>query len=311
MNAAAGSEARQGMQPAAGLILAGGQSRRMGRDKASLRFGPETLLALGVRRMREVVRPIAVSLAPGQALDPSVSGEDLLIVRDEQAYGGPLPGLLLGFRALAAQERPPGAVLVMPVDLPFFAADWMRRALDGLRDRRACLYRFEGFVNALVGAYDLALLPKLERLAAQPKARPLDLSAGEAVRILDVETLWRPEEGPAPLMDTDTPEDYGLALALAGMGHPDGVPVTVILPGIGSMHGEQPLLARKIGDVVAALRRLFPGALAGDAPPLGKPRLVRVAGGSSSTAEPQIAVEAEEVTPLQRGEVLRWVVKER
>ncbi len=194
----------------------------MGRDKAALPFGSQTLLALALERMRQVVRPIAVSLAPGQVPDRAASGPDTLLARDEQAYGGPLPGLLLGFRALAAhqdaQGRVPEAVLVMPVDLPFFDVPWMRRALAGLEGHAACLYRAEGFTNALVGAYDLKLLPKLERLAREPKARPMGLIDGESVRVLEIETLWRPEDGPPPLMDTDTPGDYRKALELAGLG---------------------------------------------------------------------------------------------
>jgi molybdopterin-guanine dinucleotide biosynthesis protein A len=42
------------------LILAGGQSRRMGKDKAALRFGPESLLSLAVRSLSEVARPVVV-----------------------------------------------------------------------------------------------------------------------------------------------------------------------------------------------------------------------------------------------------------
>ena len=265
----------------------------MGRDKAGLRFGPETLLALAVRRMREVAHPVVVSLGPEQALASGVGASEVIVVRDERAYGGPLPGLLAGFRALTSLTPAPAAVLVMPVDLPFYGGEWMRRALDGLPGQRACLYRYEGFVNALVGAYELALLPKLERLAASPKARPLALSEGEPTRVLELESLWRPEDGPAPLMDTDSPEDYRLALALAGMGHPEGVPVAVTLPGIGTMQGEQLLLVRKARDVSVALARLYPewsGAL---------PGLERIA--QDGSAHP---IEADDV--LRPGDRLRW-----
>ena len=207
------------MQPkAGGLILAGGQSRRMGRDKAALRFGVESLLARAIRHMQPVASPIVVSLAPQQAPDPKIDSAGIVYVRDEQAYGGPLPGMVRGFHALAALERPPQAVVIMPVDLPFYTPEWMLRALEGLRGHRACLYRHEGFINALVGAYDLALLPKLDRLVALPRARPLNLSEGEPTYIIDVETVWQAGTGLLPpLMDTDTPEDYAAALALAGL----------------------------------------------------------------------------------------------
>ncbi len=275
------------------MILAGGQSRRMGKDKAALRFGPESLLSLAVRSLSEVARPVVVSLAPQQAPDPAVTDADVRYVRDERAYGGPLPGMLLGFRALAGRSPVPDAVLVMPVDLPFYTAVWMRRALEGLPGHAACLYRYEGFTNALVGAYDLRLVEKLERLARQPKARPLGLAEGEPTRVLELESLWRPEDGPPPLMDMDTPEDYRMALALAGMGRPEGVPVTVELPGVGTLRGEQLLLARKAGDVADALARLFPAL--GQA----RPDLVRLRPDGSGEA-------LHDDTPLESGDIVRW-----
>jgi molybdenum cofactor guanylyltransferase len=52
------------------IILCGGKSSRMGRDKATLPFGPEQMLARVVRLVSEVVEPakIVVVAAPEQEL---------------------------------------------------------------------------------------------------------------------------------------------------------------------------------------------------------------------------------------------------
>ena len=52
----------------AGIVLAGGQSRRMGVLKAWLPFGPERMLPRVVRLVGEVVRPVVVAAAAGQQL---------------------------------------------------------------------------------------------------------------------------------------------------------------------------------------------------------------------------------------------------
>src|SRR5690349_15807444 len=80
------------------VILCGGQSRRMGRPKAWLPFGPEPLLARVVRRVREVVGPVVVVAAPGQNL-PSLPS-DVAVARDPVADRGPLQGLAAGLAAL-------------------------------------------------------------------------------------------------------------------------------------------------------------------------------------------------------------------
>ncbi len=49
---------------AGGIVLCGGQSKRMGRPKAWLPFGGETMLERVVRLLSEVVHPIVVVAAP-------------------------------------------------------------------------------------------------------------------------------------------------------------------------------------------------------------------------------------------------------
>ncbi|MBI1832706.1 MAG: NTP transferase domain-containing protein, partial [Planctomycetes bacterium] len=52
----------------AGIVLCGGESKRMGRPKAWLPMGAELMLPRVVRLLRETVSPIVVVAAPGQDL---------------------------------------------------------------------------------------------------------------------------------------------------------------------------------------------------------------------------------------------------
>ncbi|HEX7927273.1 MAG TPA: molybdenum cofactor guanylyltransferase [bacterium] len=202
-----------------GLILCGGKSSRMGKDKARLPFGDVTLLDLALRHIAEVADEIVVSVpADGDPPQPTVLPPiPPNWVRDDAAYRGPLFGLLHGFRALAPVAA---RIVVMPVDMPFLSGVWLRRLLDGLTDHPACAFRWEGYTNALTAAYRANLLPRLEQLVAEGKQRPLALLEGLDVPILEVEQLWRASDGPSPMMDTDTPDDYERALVAAGLAKP-------------------------------------------------------------------------------------------
>ncbi|HUR55514.1 MAG TPA: NTP transferase domain-containing protein, partial [Gemmataceae bacterium] len=54
----------------AGIVLCGGRSSRMGRAKAWLPFGGETMLQRVVRVVGEVVSPVVVVAAAGQDVPP-------------------------------------------------------------------------------------------------------------------------------------------------------------------------------------------------------------------------------------------------
>jgi molybdopterin-guanine dinucleotide biosynthesis protein A len=84
----------------AGVVLCGGQSRRMGRPKAWLPLDAETLLQRIVRLVGQVAHPVVVVAAAGQPL-PDLPA-DVWIVRDERNNAGPLEGLRAGLAALAA-----------------------------------------------------------------------------------------------------------------------------------------------------------------------------------------------------------------
>ena len=85
------------MTQVGGIVLCGGQSKRMGRPKAWLPFAGEIMLPRVVRLLGEAVEPIVVVAAPGQDV-PSLPAA-VAIVRDEEKDRGPLVGLAAGLAA--------------------------------------------------------------------------------------------------------------------------------------------------------------------------------------------------------------------
>src|SRR5213075_573405 len=96
-----GSRFRSMPMNVGGIVLCGGRSRRMGRAKATLPFGPELMLQRVVRLLSEVVEPIVVVAAPGQELPPLAAS--VQIARDEREGRGPLEGLSAGLAAMAGR----------------------------------------------------------------------------------------------------------------------------------------------------------------------------------------------------------------
>lgn len=116
--------------PAAGLVLAGGRSRRMGRDKATLIVEGERLLARQLRILGEAgAAELWVSLgADGFTPEQEGLGGKIRVVRDRVSDAGPLEGLGQVLDRTSASR-----LLVLAVDLPALDAGFLRRMLERSR----------------------------------------------------------------------------------------------------------------------------------------------------------------------------------
>lgn len=106
-------------EPATGFVVAGGRSRRMGRDKALLPWGEATLLDHALARLARASDDVRILCGP----QPRYAGRAAQ-VSDAYAGSGALVGIASGLRAL---ERPLG--LFLAVDLPHVPAALLARLL--------------------------------------------------------------------------------------------------------------------------------------------------------------------------------------
>jgi molybdopterin-guanine dinucleotide biosynthesis protein A len=106
----------------AGLLLAGGQSRRMGGgDKALMNLGGETLLARIVSRVRPQVGPLLLNANGDPARFASFG---LPVVPDiVEGYAGPLAGVLTGLEWTRAHAPGCAYVASFACDAPFVPRD--------------------------------------------------------------------------------------------------------------------------------------------------------------------------------------------
>ncbi|MEM9320091.1 MAG: molybdenum cofactor guanylyltransferase MobA [Pseudomonadota bacterium] len=112
------------MTPALGVILAGGQARRMGGgDKGRLMLGAHSLIEHVINRLRPQVSRMALN-ANG---DPTRFGDlGLPVLADSIAdHPGPLAGVLAGLDWAASQGA--ASIVTVAADTPFFPRDLVAR----------------------------------------------------------------------------------------------------------------------------------------------------------------------------------------
>jgi molybdopterin-guanine dinucleotide biosynthesis protein A len=200
------------------IILCGGKSSRMGRDKASLPFGPEVMLQRVVRLISEVVERanIVVVAAANQSL-PDLPPE-VVNARDEREYRGPLEGLANGLRALGGRVD---AAYATACDVPLLAPAFVQRILDSLEDFEIAVPRDEEHYHPLAAVYRPTVLAAIESLLAADQLRPRFLFDRVRTREIDVNVLRAVDSELLTLRNLNTPEDYFAALKAAGLALPE------------------------------------------------------------------------------------------
>ena len=193
-------------------MLCGGKSSRMGVAKATLSFGPETMLQRVVRLLGTVVSPIVVVAAVGQDLPdlPSTAS----IARDEREARGPLEGLRAGLKALPVAVD---AAYVTGCDVPLLVPAFVQRMIDLLEGYDIAVMEIDGFTHPLSAIYRRTTLPHIESLLAGDRLRPVFLFDAVRTRRVKPEEMVAADPELRTLRNLNTREDYLAALAEAGV----------------------------------------------------------------------------------------------
>jgi molybdenum cofactor guanylyltransferase len=199
------------MTSVAGIILCGGQSKRMGQPKAWLPFAGELMLPRVVRILRAAVSPIVVVAAPTQDL-PALP-QEVEIVHDEAEGRGPLQGLAAG---LAALEGRADAAFASSCDVPFLRPAFVKRMIELLGTHQICVPRVDGYHHPLTAVYRIEVLAVVRTLLNENRLRPVFLFDAVPTRVVSADELRDVDPTFDSLRNLNTPEDYQRALRDAG-----------------------------------------------------------------------------------------------
>jgi molybdopterin-guanine dinucleotide biosynthesis protein A len=190
-----------------GFVVAGGRSRRMGRDKALLAWGATTLLDHAIARLGAVCREVRVL----SGSESRYADRGLPVDVDAVADGGPLAGL-----ATALAVAAPRSVLLLGVDMPFVTVPLLAHLGAALGGADAVVPVLAAGAEPLCAAYGAACGTAVqEALAAGgrkmtsfwPRVRVRKLAAGDLARFGPVARLFR---------NLNDPSEYDAALAALG-----------------------------------------------------------------------------------------------
>jgi molybdopterin-guanine dinucleotide biosynthesis protein A len=187
-------------------IMLGGQSTRMGRDKALVELDGETLLVRALAKWRDF-GPLQLSVGGAERTALAWSGVPAVV--DVYPRRGPLGGLHAGLAVCRTE-----LLLLVAVDSPFVTQTLAEGLLNSLGGADACVYTLNGRPQPLFGLYRTRCLPTAQAL----------LAAGEnKMRLLleQVDTVYLPADDPAPFRNLNTPEELAAAQSTQPAPRPD------------------------------------------------------------------------------------------
>lgn len=194
------------------VLLAGGHSRRMGRDKAFLEIGGLPLWKIQAAKLDAVAAEVWISRRadqPGPAIwslaapagNNSPVSPAYPLLPDPPDAAGPLAGIVSALRAAALPH-----VLALAVDLPFLTPACLSRITSRATATSGCVPELDGFLQGTAALYPRTLLPLAEQ-ALREKNFALQSLLRKALAAGLMHPLPVPEEDRPLFSNWNAPED--------------------------------------------------------------------------------------------------------
>jgi len=193
--------------------VAGGKSRRMGRDKRFLELGGQPLLQRALSVLQRLFPEVLIAVAEPLS---QLTGQGFRVVLDLIPNCATLGGLYTG---LSSASHP--RVFAVGCDMPFLNPEAIRRlaGLDAQAD--VVMPRLATGLQPMHAVYSKSCLPHLERMAKEQRLKVQDLAeaAGLTVKLVPEKDLLDVDPQLLSFFNINTPADLEFARKLlAGAG---------------------------------------------------------------------------------------------
>jgi molybdenum cofactor guanylyltransferase len=185
--------------PVTGVVLAGGASRRMGRDKAFLELAGRPLIAHVLDRIAEVCQEVLI-VARNVSL---YAGLGVRVVPDVFPGVGVLGGLHAGLQAAGYD-----LILAVGCDMPFLNPALLRAFATWAEGYDVAALRQGEQVETLHAAYRRTCLPAMEAAIRAGQRRIISFFPHVRVRYIAPEEAEALDPGLSSFLNVNTPEEW-------------------------------------------------------------------------------------------------------
>jgi molybdenum cofactor guanylyltransferase len=184
---------------ATGIILAGGKSRRMGRDKAFLPFGRGLL----IERVIEVIQQVTADVILITNSPEQYQRFGLPMFADVIPDAGSLGGIYTG---LVSAKTPYG--LCLACDMPFVKPDFLRFLCDTAAETDVVIPRNAEDFQPLCAVYSQACQAPIHQKIAAGRLKITGFFEQVRVRVIDGALLAHYDPHDVMFFNANTPEEY-------------------------------------------------------------------------------------------------------
>lgn len=192
------------MKPCGAILLAGGASSRMGRDKATLAINGITFVEHCIRTLAECTTCIVVASRPGQSLP--TCDKHVLVQVDSIPDQGPLRGLHDGLTTLQSRGFP--RAVIWPCDCPNVTARSLNALVELSQGYDAAIPKIDGQPMPLNACYDMHTISVLEDFLKSGGRKVMEFCDLIRVRWVDAADMTSGGTSPVEFLNVNTLEDY-------------------------------------------------------------------------------------------------------